>query len=54
MKNIVRALTIVLAITGMTAMRAPETSAKVVIGKVATVPVPTCPRNDPDACGMGK
>ncbi len=53
MKNIVRVLTLALAVTGMTAAtQVPSSSAKVVPGKVATVPVPVCPPNDPNACGM--
>ena len=53
MKNVVRALTLVLAITGMVATaQVSKSSSKVLNGKVNTVPVPCCAPNDPNACGF--
>lgn len=55
MKNVVRALTLALAVTGMAAaVHVPSTTGKILTGKVATVPVPTCGPKDPNACGIGK
>lgn len=54
MKNVVRALTLALTVTGMAATRVPASSAKIITGKVGTVPVPSCGPHDPNACGMGK
>ena len=53
MKNIVRALTIALALTGFVATTQTSTkTAKTISGKVNTVMVPSCPPNDPNACGF--
>ena len=53
MKNLVRALTLALACTGMAATtQVPSSFAKSLTGKVATVPVPCCPPDDPNACGL--
>jgi hypothetical protein len=56
MKNIVRTLVVVLAITGAIATSyANASSAKtsINISKTSAMPVPTCPPDDPSACGMG-
>lgn len=57
MKTIVRAFVVALALTGFAASTqisatTSKTSSKVTIAKVSAVPVPTCPPNDPNACGM--
>lgn len=55
MKNIVRALTVTLALTGFAATTQTSVStSKSITGKVNTVLVPSCPPNDPNACGIGK
>ena len=55
MKNVVRALTLVLAVTGMAAAaQVSTTSGKSIAGKVDYVPVPCCAPDDPDACGWAK
>lgn len=56
MKTIVRAFVVALALTGFAASTqistAASTSNKVTIAKTSAVPIPTCPPNDPNACGM--
>ena len=57
MKTIVRAFVVALALTGFAASTqisttTAKTSNKVTIAKVGAVPVPTCPPDDPNACGM--
>ena len=53
MKNVVRALTLALAVTGIAATtQVPSSYASVVTGKVDLVPVPCCPPDDPNACGL--
>ena len=53
MKNIVRALTITLALTGFFATTQTTAKAsKMLSGKVNTVPVPSCAPHDPNACGF--
>lgn len=55
MKNVVRALTLALTVTGMAAVaQVSSSSSKIVTGKVDYVPVPCCAPNDPDACGLGR
>lgn len=52
-KNIVRVMTLSLAVAGIFATA--QTSTKVsngFAGRVNTVPVPCCPPNDPNACGL--
>jgi hypothetical protein len=56
MKHIIRAFVVVLVLTGAAAStQIPSTSAtnKVTAAKVSVLPVPTCPPDDPNACGMG-
>ena len=53
MKNIVRALTLALAVTGIAATtQVTKSYASGVAGKVDIVPVPCCPPDDPNACGL--
>jgi len=56
MKHIVRAFAVVLVLTGAAAStQIPSASAKnkVIAARVSVLPVPTCPPDDPNACGMG-
>jgi hypothetical protein len=56
MKLIVRAFVVVLALTGAVAttqISSASTQNKVTANRVSVVPVPTCPPDDPNACGMG-
>lgn len=56
MKIIVRTLVVVLALTGAIATSyANASSAKttVNISKTSAMPVPTCPPDDPNGCGIG-
>jgi hypothetical protein len=55
MKNIVRAFVVVLALTGAAASTQISSAAaqtKITVAKVSALPIPTCPPNDPNACGM--
>ncbi|MDP9049623.1 MAG: hypothetical protein M3O31_02725 [Acidobacteriota bacterium] len=55
MKLIVRSLVIALAVTGAIATTAANGStakATVVAHKTSAMPVPRCPWNDPDGCGI--
>jgi hypothetical protein len=55
MKSIVRALVVVLAVTGAVATTlTPSASAqhKVTASRVSCLPIPTCAPDDPNACGM--
>ena len=56
MKNIVRALVVVLAVTGAVATTlTPSASAhKVTATRTSCILVPTCPPDDPNACGMAQ
>jgi hypothetical protein len=56
MKHIVRAFVVALVLTGAAAStQIPSASAqnKVTAARVSVLPVPTCPPDDPNACGMG-
>jgi len=56
MKIIVRCLVLALAVTGAIASTtASASSAKttVTISKTSAAPVPTCPPDDPNGCGIG-
>lgn len=56
MKNIVRAFVAVLVLTGSVAYTQVSSStprADAILAKVNTMPVPSCPPSDPNACGMG-
>jgi hypothetical protein len=55
MKQLVRAFVVVLALTGAAASTQIATASaqtKVSAAKTSAIPVPTCPPNDPNACGI--
>jgi len=55
MKQLVRAFVVVLALTGAVASTHIATASaqtKVSIAKTSAMPVPTCPPDDPNACGI--
>ena len=55
MNLIVRAFVLVLAVTGAfasTHVNTASTNVRASISKTSAVPVPTCPPDDPNACGM--
>ena len=56
MKLAIRTLVVVLALTGAvttTQTSSASTQNKVTAVRVSVLPVPTCPPDDPNACGMG-
>lgn len=55
MKNLVRAFVAVLALTGAVASAHTRTSssASPVLTKQTAIGIPSCPPDDPNACGMG-
>ncbi len=58
MKNLVRAFVLVLALTGAAATTTLTSSAstqhKVSAAGVSCLPIPSCPPNDPNGCGMAQ
>jgi hypothetical protein len=55
MKIVIRSLVIALAVTGAIATTSANgTTAKTtaIAGKTSAMPVPSCPPNDPNACGI--
>jgi hypothetical protein len=55
MKHIVRAFVVVLVLTGVAATTqtsSASTQNKVTAARTSIIAVPTCPPNDPNACGM--
>jgi hypothetical protein len=57
MKHIVRAFVVALVLTGAVASTqtsSASTKDKVSVAKVSMLPVPTCPPDDPNACGMAQ
>ena len=57
MKQLVRALVAVLVVTGAVAttqISYASSQNKVTAPRVTCLPIPSCPPNDPNACGMGK
>ena len=57
MKLAIRTLVVVFALAGATASTqtsAASTQNKVTANRVSVLPVPTCPPDDPNACGMGQ
>ena len=57
MKQLVRAFVVVLALTGAVASTHIATASaqtKVSAAKTSAMPVPTCPPDDPNACGIDK
>jgi hypothetical protein len=56
MKLFIRTLVVALALTGAIASthaNASSASATAVSAKTSAFPVPTCPPDDPDGCGIG-
>jgi hypothetical protein len=56
MKTMIRAFVVVLVLTGAAATTqtsSASTSNKVTVARTSMLPVPTCPPDDPNACGMG-
>ncbi len=56
MKHIIRAFVVALVLTGAVASTqssSASTKKQVTVAKVSMLPIPTCPPNDPNACGMG-
>ena len=58
MMNIARAFVVVLAVTGAAAVTHTSAGAQHLVSSITTAkatafPIPTCPLNDPNACGMG-
>ncbi len=56
MKLLVRTLVVVLALAGAAATTqtsSASTQNKVTAARTSMLPVPTCPPDDPNACGMG-
>jgi hypothetical protein len=58
MKLLVRTLVVVLALAGAAAATTQTSSAstqnKVTAARTSMLPIPSCPPNDPNACGMGQ
>jgi hypothetical protein len=55
MKNIIRAFVVVLALTGAAAstqITSASAQTKVSAAKTSAFPIPTCPPDDPNACGI--
>jgi hypothetical protein len=55
MKQLIRAFVVVLALTGAVASTQIATASaqtKVSAAKTSAIPVPTCPPDDPNACGI--
>jgi hypothetical protein len=57
MKHIIRAFVAVLVLTGAVATTQTSSGSaknKVTVAKVSMLPIPTCPPDDPNACGMAQ
>ncbi|MGD0443182.1 MAG: hypothetical protein ABSA39_04530 [Edaphobacter sp.] len=57
MKNIVRAFVVALVLTGAVATSqtsSASTHNKVTSSRTSMLPVPTCPPDDPNGCGMAQ
>jgi len=57
MKTIIRAFVAILVLTGVAATTqtsSASTQNKVTAARTSMLPVPTCPPDDPNACGMGQ
>lgn len=55
MKTLIRAFVVVLALTGVAAstqITSASAQTKVTVSKTSAIPVPMCPPDDPDACGI--
>jgi hypothetical protein len=56
MKHIVRAFVVALVLTGAVATTQTSSASaqnKVTAARTSMLPVPTCPPDDPNTCGMG-
>ncbi len=56
MKQLVNAFVVVLVLTGAVAstqISYASSQNKVAAAKVTCLPIPSCPPNDPNACGLG-
>jgi hypothetical protein len=56
MKHIVRAFVVALVLTGVAATTqtsSASTKSKVTAARTSMLPIPTCPPDDPNACGLG-
>ena len=55
MKNVIRAFVVALTLAGSVAYTQINASAqtRVSMARVNSMPMPCCPPNDPNACGMG-
>jgi hypothetical protein len=56
MKLAVRALVVILALTGAAATQtsSASTQKKVAAAQTSMLPIPVCPPDDPNACGMAQ
>ncbi len=57
MKTIIRAFVVALVVTGVAATTQTSNAAtknKVAPARTSMLPVPTCPPNDPNACGIAQ
>ncbi len=55
MKTVIRAFVVVLALTGAAAstqIASASAQTKVSVAKTSAMPVPMCPPDDPNACGI--
>ena len=54
MKNLIRAFALSLVVTGAVASSqiSSNSTSATLTGKVSTPPVPTCPPDDPNGCGI--
>ncbi len=56
MKLTIRAFVVALVLTGAVAstqIASASNQTKVIVAKTSAMPVPTCPPDDPNACGFG-
>ena len=57
MKHLVRAFVAILVLTGAVATTQTSSASaknKVTVAKVSMLPIPSCPPDDPNACGMAQ
>jgi hypothetical protein len=53
MKNtVIRAFVVALALTGAAATAHSKTTGHVLVANASAMPVPLCPQNDPQGCGI--
>jgi hypothetical protein len=56
MKHLIRAFVVVLVLTGAAASTQTSSAStlnKVTAARTSMLPIPSCPPNDPNACGLG-